>query len=171
MKSIQVTAEALAAHLREAMPLIADLPEPHLLANFLAEGLRYHFGAAATDLQPLSCQPDGHGGISMMPVECDRPVVGATISAQELMKRELLTKGGAATVPPSGVMAEQVGGSHYKDMPIQHAEFCQVNKLPWCESAAIKYLCRHKKKNGVQDLQKAIHYARLAAKLEYGVEL
>ena len=61
----------------------------------------------------------------------------------------------------------QVGGSHYKGMPIQHAEFCQRNRLGWCESAAIKYLCRHGRKNGVEDLKKAIHYIQILIELEY----
>lgn len=62
---------------------------------------------------------------------------------------------------------KQVGGTHYKDMPIQHAEFCQRNRITWCEAAAIKYICRHKKKNGRQDIEKAIHYLELLLELEY----
>lgn len=64
-------------------------------------------------------------------------------------------------------LEKQVGGTHYKDMPIQHAEFCQRNRIPWCEAAAIKYICRHKKKNGRQDIEKAIHYLELLLELEY----
>lgn len=64
-------------------------------------------------------------------------------------------------------LEKQVGGTHYKDMPIQHAEFCQKNRMTWCESAAIKYLCRHRKKNGRQDVEKAIHYCELLLEIEY----
>lgn len=67
----------------------------------------------------------------------------------------------------TNALATQVGGSHYKGMPIQHAEFCQRNRLGWCESAAIKYLCRHSRKNGVEDLKKAIHYIQILMELEY----
>lgn len=70
------------------------------------------------------------------------------------------------TTNPSALQT-QVGGSHYKGMPIQHAEFCQRNRLGWCESAAIKYLCRHGRKNGVEDLKKAIHYIQILIELEY----
>ena len=42
----------------------------------------------------------------------------------------------------------QQGGSHYKNMAIQPIEFCQRNRLPWCESNVIKYVCRHGAKNG-----------------------
>lgn len=65
-----------------------------------------------------------------------------------------------------GALSTQVGGSHYIS-PLQHVEFCQVNRLPWCESAAIKYVLRHRKKNGKQDIQKAIHYLELLMALDY----
>jgi hypothetical protein len=60
----------------------------------------------------------------------------------------------------------QVGGGHYKDMVIQPVEFCHVNKIPYLEATAIKYLCRWKKKNGIQDLQKAKHYIELLIEFE-----
>jgi hypothetical protein len=72
--------------------------------------------------------------------------------------------------PSPSLTERQVGGTHYQ-MPIQHAEFCQVNRLPWCESAAIKYLVRHQRKGKVEDLRKAIHYTQLAAWYAYGVDL
>lgn len=57
---------------------------------------------------------------------------------------------------------KQVGGSHYKDMAIQPSEFIVTNSIGWYEGNAIKYLCRHKAKGGVQDLRKALHYIELA---------
>lgn len=62
----------------------------------------------------------------------------------------------------------QVNGNHYKNMKIQPIEFCQVNKIPWCESNVIKYVCRHKLKNGLDDLLKAKHYIDVLISLEYG---
>lgn len=56
----------------------------------------------------------------------------------------------------------QIGGSHYKDMVIQPGEFIRANGIGWYEGNAIKYVCRHKAKNGKQDLEKAIHYLQLA---------
>ena len=52
----------------------------------------------------------------------------------------------------------QIGGNHYKDMNIQPLEFIMANNLPYCESNIIKYVCRYKSKNGLQDLLKARHY-------------
>jgi len=56
---------------------------------------------------------------------------------------------------------KQVGGQHYKDMPIQPGQFIRANKIGWYESNAIKYICRHNAKNGRQDIEKAIHYLEL----------
>lgn len=78
------------------------------------------------------------------------------------------TSGEAHRISGNSALDVQVGGSHYQ-MPIQHVEFCQKNRLPWCESAAIKYLIRHKRKNGLQDVRKAIHYIELMAEMEYNV--
>ena len=60
----------------------------------------------------------------------------------------------------------QVGGDHYQT-PIQHHEFVRANNVPWHEANTIKYAMRHKKKNGIEDVKKAIHYLLLMAELEY----
>ncbi|MBE9542560.1 MAG: DUF3310 domain-containing protein [Proteobacteria bacterium] len=62
---------------------------------------------------------------------------------------------------------KQVGGGHYKDFKIQPIEFCQANELNACETSIVKYVCRHKNKNGIEDLKKARHYIDLLIKLEY----
>ncbi len=62
----------------------------------------------------------------------------------------------------------QVGGSHYKDYAIQPIEFIFANNIPFIEANCIKYLCRHKNKNGAQDIRKVIHYCELLLKMEYG---
>ena len=66
------------------------------------------------------------------------------------------------------VMDRQEGGNHYKGMAIQPIEFCQKNQLNYCESNAIKYICRHRKKNGAEDIRKAIHNLQILLELEYG---
>lgn len=53
--------------------------------------------------------------------------------------------------------SKQVGGSHY-DMPISPLEFIMKNDIPFVEGNIIKYVCRYKKKNGLEDLKKAQHY-------------
>jgi len=61
---------------------------------------------------------------------------------------------------------KQVGGTHYVSK-IQHVSFCQQNRIPWCEAAAVKYLVRHRKKNGLEDLKKARHYVELLIHEDY----
>lgn len=64
---------------------------------------------------------------------------------------------------------KQVGGDHYQKFAIQPTVFLQANAdmLGWCESNAIKYACRHKFKNGRQDIEKAIHYLEMILEKEY----
>ncbi len=62
---------------------------------------------------------------------------------------------------------KQVGGNHYKNYAIQPIEYCQKNELNYCESNVIKYVTRHKHKNGKDDLLKAIHNIELLIELEY----
>lgn len=61
----------------------------------------------------------------------------------------------------------QIGGGHYKDMVIQPAEFNQRNKIPFLEGCVIKRMCRHRGKNGLEDLQKAKHEIDLIIQMEY----
>lgn len=61
----------------------------------------------------------------------------------------------------------QVGGSHYKDLKIQPIEYIHANGLDYFEGNVIKYITRHRKKNGKQDLEKAKHYIDLLIELEY----
>lgn len=62
---------------------------------------------------------------------------------------------------------KQVDGMHYKDMVIQPTEFSHKNGLSWCEANVVKYICRHKAKNGIVDLRKAIHYIEFLAEMNY----
>ena len=56
---------------------------------------------------------------------------------------------------------EQIGGNHYKDMVIQPFEFIEKNNLGYGVGNVIKYLCRYKRKGGIEDLKKARHYLDL----------
>ena len=67
-------------------------------------------------------------------------------------------------------LAAQVAGNHYKNLPIQPVEFCQKNKLTYCESAVIKYVTRHRENGKSEDIRKAIHFLELLLELEYPTE-
>ncbi len=62
----------------------------------------------------------------------------------------------------------QVSGQHYKNYIIQPVEFIVKNDIAFLEANVIKYVCRHRAKNGLEDLEKAIHYLELAKELYYG---
>lgn len=65
----------------------------------------------------------------------------------------------------------QEGGNHYKGFAIQPIEFTHKNGLNFCEGNIVKYVSRHRFKNGIEDLKKARHYIDLLIELEYGNEI
>lgn len=69
--------------------------------------------------------------------------------------------GMAVSGDTSNAWDKQVGGDHYKQYAIQPAQFALANNLDYAQANAIKYIVRHADKNGVQDLDKAIHYVEL----------
>lgn len=71
---------------------------------------------------------------------------------------------GDTAVKPSD---RQVNGDHYKSMAIQPSEFIYRNNLDWYEGNAVKYICRHRRKGGQVDVEKAIHYLELLLEAEY----
>lgn len=67
---------------------------------------------------------------------------------------------------PDTALDTQVGGDHYKSMAIQPVEFIHANRIGYIEGAVIKYVCRWRRKNGVEDLKKARHFLDLLIQLE-----
>lgn len=62
----------------------------------------------------------------------------------------------------------QVGGSHYKVPGVMDVtEWCMAHDLDIGEFNAIKYIFRHDKKNGIEDLRKAKHYLEMIAYTKY----
>ena len=56
-----------------------------------------------------------------------------------------------------GANERQVGGRHYQT-EYQHWDLAIVVQLQYLEGCATKYLSRWRQKNGLQDLEKALHY-------------
>ena len=59
---------------------------------------------------------------------------------------------------------KQIGGSHYRNFSIQPYEFISKNDLSFFQGCVIKYVCRYKNKNGIQDLEKVKNYCELEIK-------
>jgi len=66
------------------------------------------------------------------------------------------------------VFNQQVGGNHYKDMPIQPMEYTMANNMNPMQHTIIKYVSRYKNKNGIEDLEKALHTLNLLIDWEHG---
>lgn len=62
---------------------------------------------------------------------------------------------------------KQVGGDYYKGLAIQPVQFAHDNGLGFIEASVVKYVCRHRLRNGRQDLEKAIHFLELLIEMEY----
>ena len=70
--------------------------------------------------------------------------------------------------PGAPALDYQVAGTHYRDMPIQPAEFIHRNGLGFIEGNVVKYVCRYRNKNGIEDLRKARHYLDMLIDWENG---
>ena len=77
------------------------------------------------------------------------------------IKDRISDRGMAVSADTNNAWDKQVGGDHYKQYAIQPAQFALANNLDYAQANAIKYIVRHADKNGVQDLDKAIHYVEL----------
>ena len=70
--------------------------------------------------------------------------------------------------PPVRQSDRQVGGDHYKNKGgLQPLDVIDAWELDFYEGSALKYLARHKFKNGAEDLDKAIHYLQLLKERKY----
>ena len=67
----------------------------------------------------------------------------------------------------SKVYNKQIGGSHYKNFKIQPSEFVIENELLYPEGCVIKYIIRHRLKNGKEDLLKAKHFIDMIIQRDY----
>jgi len=76
-------------------------------------------------------------------------------------------KGYVSADTHEAALDKQEGGQHYKDKAIQPIVYIHANNLGFCEGNVVKYITRHKEKNGAEDIRKVIHYCELLLELEY----
>ena len=72
--------------------------------------------------------------------------------ALEPYKTELLTK----FYPPKD--NDNISPQHYQQGNIQVLDFITDQKFSYLEGNIVKYICRYKTKNGLEDLEKANYY-------------
>lgn len=74
------------------------------------------------------------------------------------------------SLPSEKALDIQIGGDHYKTMPIQPMEYSMKNGLDACQHTIIKYVTRFREKGGIEDLEKAKHCIDLLIGFERGKE-
>ena len=57
--------------------------------------------------------------------------------------------------------------NHYGGSEIDVIDFCQANNLDFMQGNVIKYITRYRKKNGLEDLRKAVEYINRILAAEY----
>ena len=70
------------------------------------------------------------------------------------------------TLKTENPILSQVGGQHYKRLPIQPVEYIHANGIGYFEGSVIKYVSRWQDKGGLQDLEKAKHFIELLIEFE-----
>jgi hypothetical protein len=60
----------------------------------------------------------------------------------------------------------QIAGSHYSDNQIQPWDYIVANGLGYLEGNIIKYTTRWRRKGGIDDLKKVIHYTEKLIEVE-----
>lgn len=64
----------------------------------------------------------------------------------------------------------QVGGDHYKKCGIEPVEYIHANGLDFNEGSIVKYVSRHRNKNGAEDIRKIKDYCDIILELDYGIK-
>jgi hypothetical protein len=62
--------------------------------------------------------------------------------------------------------SHQIGGDHYASNPIQPWDYIIANQLGYLEGNIVKYTTRWRRKGGIDDLRKVIHYAEKLIEVE-----
>lgn len=65
--------------------------------------------------------------------------------------------------------ANAIQPTHYTACAIQPIDYIWANNLNFLEGNVVKYVTRHKAKNGKEDLEKALYYLQMLIDREYGV--
>ena len=63
----------------------------------------------------------------------------------------------------------QIGGDHYKKCGIEPVEYIHANGLDFNEGSIVKYISRHRNKNGAEDIRKIKDYCDIILELDYGI--
>ena len=62
---------------------------------------------------------------------------------------------------------DNIKPDHYGNSGIDVISFCQANNLDFMQGNVIKYITRYRKKNGLEDVRKAVEYINRILADEY----
>jgi hypothetical protein len=110
---------------------------------------------------PVSCEVDGRHSIH----RGDGYIWRTDQEMPSVTFPEDKKKVAVSTAPVAS--EQQVGGDHYKGGDMQPIDVIDAFSLDFYEGSALKYLLRHRKKNGKEDILKAIHYLQLLLERQY----
>ena len=60
--------------------------------------------------------------------------------------------------------------AHYKKCSIEPVEYIHANGLDFNEGSIVKYISRHRNKNGAEDIRKIKDYCDIILELDYGIK-
>ena len=60
--------------------------------------------------------------------------------------------------------------AHYKKCGIEPVEYIHANGLDFNEGSIVKYISRHRNKNGAEDIRKIKDYCDIILELDYGIK-
>lgn len=123
------------------------------------------FSMGEDNMPDVKC-PECGGEIGFFAQEGDDPGDGSTASFY-CLDTQCKLHGGIGIPKQLNALDVQVGGDWYKNLAIQPAEYCQRNNLNMLESGVVKYVTRHRNKDGEKDIRKAIHCLELLLELDY----
>ena len=84
------------------------------------------------------------------------------IDAYDQAQQDIVDLNETETLIKECPLLKQIGGNHYKDLPIQVVEYCHKNHIGYKEGCVIKYVTRWRQKGGIEDLEKAKVYLNWA---------
>ncbi len=64
---------------------------------------------------------------------------------------------------------KQIGGLHYQSSDIQHWDWAA--DMPYLEGRCTAYIARHQDKNGIEDIEKALHFIEKILEVRYQARL
>jgi len=128
--------------------------------GWIKDGVPFLHGPALGALDPTAVDSRGIPTANALPPDTSPLAHAIWNDAAQCWEREPISNAPSA-------FDTQEGGQHYKDLDPQPAQVMRKWKVPHLEGEAIYRILRHERKNGAEDIRKAIHTLELILELDY----